>query len=119
MENLIVDGKQPPRVGDDGLTSRRQGNRGNVLVEHIRAEQRLQALDLRTDRRLGHAQRLRGLGEAPVVDNRDQCSQQFSWNVDHIVMITGIGPGTRPRLGKKRLNQLWFNVLAFQQEIVP
>ena len=40
-------------------------------------------VDLRADRRLSDAKRLRRFGEAAQVNNRDKCAQQIGWNIRH------------------------------------
>ena len=83
VENLVVDRQQPPRVIDDKLAGRRQADAGRALVEQVGAEQALQPLDLRADRRLRHAERVRRLGEAAQIDDGDQGPQQLGRNIGH------------------------------------
>ena len=47
------------------------------------ADQDLQALHLRADRRLGHAEALSGFGEAAKIHDCDQRSQQLGRNIGH------------------------------------
>ncbi len=68
---------------DHRLTLARERDAGRFAVEQFAAKDRLQALDLRADRRLSDAKRLRRFGEAAQINNRDKCAQQIGWNIRH------------------------------------
>ena len=83
VEHLIVEREDAPRVVDDHLALCGERHARRALVEQLRAEQHLQALDLRAHRRLRDAERLRGAGEAAQIRDCDEGSQQIRRHVDH------------------------------------
>src|SRR5262245_21569020 len=68
---------------DNLLSTRGQAHARRALVEKLVAEQKLQPLDLRADRGLGDAERLRRFGKAALIDDEHECPQKFSWDIDH------------------------------------
>ena len=83
LEDLIVDGEKPARIGEHRLALARQHHAGAALVEQLGRKQVLQPLDLRTHRRLGEPERLGGAGEVLDVSNRDKGAQELDRDVDH------------------------------------
>ena len=84
MHDLIVDREQAARVADHQVCLRRQADALDAAVEQVAAEQELQPLDLRADRRLGHAELGRGFGKTAQVDDGDKGPQQVGWNIGHV-----------------------------------
>ena len=68
---------------DHRLSLTRERYTRSLAVEQIATKDRLQALDLRTDRRLSNAKRLRRLGEAAQINHSDKRAQQIGWNIRH------------------------------------
>ena len=83
VHDLVVDREQAARVTDHQFALRRQADALDAAVEQVAAEQKLQPLDLRADRRLRHPELGRGLGEAAQVDDGDKRAQQVGWNIGH------------------------------------
>ena len=62
----------------------------DAVVEQIAAEHELQPLDLRAHRRLRYSEFMRCLGEAAQVDDGNERSQQFGWDIDHLPLTIKI-----------------------------
>jgi hypothetical protein len=84
MHDLIVDREQAARIADDHFPVRGQADALHAAVEHLAAEQELQALDLGADRRLGQAKRDGGLGKAAQIDDGDQSTQKIRRDISHL-----------------------------------
>src|SRR5262249_55826669 len=100
LRDLIVDRQHAPRVSDNHLPARGQAHARGALVEELVTEQKLQPLDLRADRRLGDAERLRRFGEAALIDDEHECPQKFSRDIDHapspLLRVSGAALPARP-----------------------
>src|SRR5882724_10774 len=68
-------------MGDHALASLREAHARCALIEQVVTEKILQALDLRADRGLRHAERSRRLGETAQIDDGNQGSQQVGRDI--------------------------------------
>jgi hypothetical protein len=83
LHDVIVDRQHAAGGIDDMPAHRRERDAGRALVEQLDAEQRLQAPDLRADRRLGHALGPGGARKTALLDDQDKRAQEIGRNIRH------------------------------------